>query len=75
MRLQRTNSVHHFFRLFWCAVGVYRWVESEECGTPSATEHLLWGAFHVERGVGCFGVPAEQDFVGALLFETLKPLI
>lgn len=44
------------------------------CRAP-AISLLLWGAFHVEGGLGCFGVPVEPDFVGALLFKTLEPLI
>src|SRR6266849_3381389 len=67
MRLQRINSVHHFFRLFWCAVGVYRWVESEECGTPSATGAFCFGV-HFTSSVGLGALGCLQNKISSALF-------
>src|SRR5260370_16344713 len=64
-----------FFVCFGAQSGCIAGWSPKNAGRPALPEHLLWGAFHVERGVGCFGVPAEQNFVGALLFEPLKPLV
>jgi len=36
--------------LFWCAVGVYRWVASDEFADASDIGAFAWGAFRIEGG-------------------------